>query len=295
MLTPEQRKQRIGYITSSRTPAILGLSPYQAPEDVMRVMVREHWGAPDEFAGNAATEHGNKYEAEAIAAFEIETGYTVEKAPFKRSDSTKYLADNSDGWVSEGGAMLEVKCPYSGKIESLYDRPDYLAQCHHHSWVWRAKGCWFACYAPGKPLHYEFLAADNVWWDEGRLDTLKQFHDRYLEIVASEELSAPYLEAPEVDLSGDDFWCRLEERYEIAQLESTSALAKLALIDEEIKTYAASRGKPCYGNRYRVAPVAGRKTIKYKGALKDAGITDLDEYTTVGKPTWRITSVAKDG
>ena len=45
-------------ITASNVGAILGLSPYKKPDDVMREMVRAHFGAEREFTGNAATQWG---------------------------------------------------------------------------------------------------------------------------------------------------------------------------------------------------------------------------------------------
>lgn len=51
----EQRKLRI---TGSRVGAILGLSPWQKPADVMRAMVREYHGAESEFKGGPHIDHG---------------------------------------------------------------------------------------------------------------------------------------------------------------------------------------------------------------------------------------------
>ena len=57
--TPEWFEQRKGRITGSRVGAILGMSPWQKPADVLRAMVREYHGASTEFTGNPATDHGN--------------------------------------------------------------------------------------------------------------------------------------------------------------------------------------------------------------------------------------------
>ena len=40
-------------ITASRLPVVLGLSPYLTPNALMRQMVREHFGDPDEFVGTS--------------------------------------------------------------------------------------------------------------------------------------------------------------------------------------------------------------------------------------------------
>src|SRR3546814_19370154 len=65
---------RVGRITGSRVGAILGLNPYSKPADVLREMVREHFGAEREFTGNAATDYGKEKEPDALAAYEAERG-----------------------------------------------------------------------------------------------------------------------------------------------------------------------------------------------------------------------------
>lgn len=59
----ESRKMRI---TGSRVGAILGLSPWQKPDAVLREMVREHHGAEREFSGNIATEHGQNQDRKSV-------------------------------------------------------------------------------------------------------------------------------------------------------------------------------------------------------------------------------------
>ena len=72
--TIEQRteawhKQRVGRITGSIAGGVLGLSPWQTPESILRQMVRAYHGAPSEFTGNPATEWGTKHERQAYAVF----------------------------------------------------------------------------------------------------------------------------------------------------------------------------------------------------------------------------------
>lgn len=291
MLTEAHRKMRIGKITSSRSPAILGLSPYASTEDVMREMVREFHGLEPEFQGNVATDHGNQYESEAIAAFELEMDASVNEVRFTLHQGFDWIGDSADGWAIpefHHSAPLEVKCPYSGKIQTIADRPDYAVQCQHHAFVHGAHGCWYACYVPGSPLHTEWVLAAFPY-----LQTLSQFHERYLEIVASAELSKPHLEALEVDMSDNQEWTILERRYMEAKDESEQLQIVLNEYKAQLVGLAQCQEKPCFGTRYRVSPVAGRKSVNYKAALKDAGIEDLSEYTSVGEAGWRITEVKK--
>ena len=70
----EARKLRL---TGSRIGAILGLSPWQTPDDVLRAMVREYHGAPSEFVDNPAVQHGRDNEQRAVLWFMRETGLHV--------------------------------------------------------------------------------------------------------------------------------------------------------------------------------------------------------------------------
>ena len=124
-------KQRVGMITGSRVGGILGLSPFNKPEDVMRSIVREHHGAPSEFEGNVATEYGNEHEDAAIFALEQELGIQIEETGFHKV--SEWLGASPDGLV--GDAVVEIKCPYGKRnatsesdFKSAREQPHYYAQ-----------------------------------------------------------------------------------------------------------------------------------------------------------------------
>src|SRR5690554_409206 len=103
----EQRKMRL---TGSRIGAILGVSPWQKPDDVIRAMVREHHDYPSEFETNPAVDHGNNNEQRALLCFMRETGLNVEECGFFPYGDR--LGASPDGLTSDGG-VLEIKAPYS--------------------------------------------------------------------------------------------------------------------------------------------------------------------------------------
>ena len=80
--TDEWFAKRVGRVSGSRAGAILGLSPWQTPDDVLRAMVREYHGAESEFEGNPATAHGNANERRAMLAFMRESGLYVDDCGF---------------------------------------------------------------------------------------------------------------------------------------------------------------------------------------------------------------------
>ena len=122
----EQRKLRL---TGSRIGAILGLSPWQTPENVLRQMVREYHGAESEFKVNPATEWGNQHETRALLAFMRKTDLQVEQCGFFPYGDR--MGASPDGLTSDGGT-LELKVPYGlrhgGKFKSLADQPHYAAK-----------------------------------------------------------------------------------------------------------------------------------------------------------------------
>ena len=149
--SPEWFAARKNRITGSAVGAILGLSPYSTPDDVMRRMVREKFDAPSEFTGNVATEWGVANEAGAIKEYEMETGVTVKPAGFYTH--MHWLGASPDGLVGEEG-LIEVKCPYSLRHEKspvpfkpLALQMHYYAQiqiqlfitgrpwCHFYQWT----------------------------------------------------------------------------------------------------------------------------------------------------------------
>ena len=116
---------RKGRITGSRVGAILGLSPFANRDDVMREMIREHFGYEREFKGNVATDWGSEHESTAIAQYERETGNLVISTGFFAYEDM--LGASPDGLVLDNG-LVEVKCPYSKKIKPLSEQPHYIAQ-----------------------------------------------------------------------------------------------------------------------------------------------------------------------
>ena len=90
-------KIRKGRVTGSNVGAILGLSPFMKPEDVMRRMVRDWHNAPSEFTGNAATEYGTFHEKIAKMDFEMDSGLTVQEVGFN-TISSQMLGLRSGTW-----------------------------------------------------------------------------------------------------------------------------------------------------------------------------------------------------
>jgi len=127
----------------------------------------------------------------------------------------------------------------------------------------------------------------NAEWVEENLPKLKAFHDEYLAVIKSKELSAPYLEDKEVDKSLDSEWLKAEAKY----LESVEAYnnAKDALDANKQVLLEMANGRKCVSSNLTVFKTERKGSIKYAQIIKDQAIEfDAEKYQ--GKPTvtWNV-------
>lgn len=175
-------KARGGRVTGSAVGAILGLSPFAKPADVMRRMVRDYYGLPSEFNGNVATQWGTLHEAGAVAEYEMMTSRVVKPAYFVTHED--WLGASPDGYVSDKG-LIEVKCPFGlrhefapVKFKMAKEQPHYYAQMQIQLFVTDRDWCDF----------WQWVPSDNnlerVHRDQKYIDTmlkgLRAFYNEYL-------------------------------------------------------------------------------------------------------------------
>jgi putative phage-type endonuclease len=125
--TPQWFKAREKRITGSIVDTILGTNPYQT----IHSLVAEKAGVKNTFFGNAATRHGNKYEEVALIKYcEIYDRKHVELGVIPHA-TVDFLAHSPDGIGMSKTlkpVLLEVKCPYSRKIEPGVVPKQYVHQ-----------------------------------------------------------------------------------------------------------------------------------------------------------------------
>lgn len=185
--SPEWFAARVGKVTSSVTGSILGHSPYQTRDDVMRVKVREAFGAPQEFTGNAATAHGEKFEPYARRWYEMNHNQTVQEIGQVLHREHDWLAASPDGLVGLDGAV-EIKCPfYSKKPYSVFEpkKKMYLDQCLFMIHVCDLEWIDFVCWVNDDVAKVERVNKSDFphWW-EASLPVLKKFKDELDSIIA---------------------------------------------------------------------------------------------------------------
>jgi len=272
----EWLKARTGFITGSRIGAILGKSPWQSPQGVLREMVRQYHNAESEFIGNIATEWGSVNEAKALSQYEVETGSIVQDHGLIRHPIQDILAYSPDGSV--GQCLLEIKCPYSQKVPA--ELPShYWHQVQLGMEVMSLDSCDFVYWTPGS-FHIRTVRKEHGYLDK-YLPALKAFHALYLA-----ELDNPEHLEPKVQAMTSIEWAEACEAYQdlkhkIDRLKKEEADAKKKLIK-------LAQNKSAKGNGLTLTRVERVGAVDYSNIPALNGV-NLEDYRKKGSVSFRIT------
>ena len=285
-LSKEWFAERVGKITASNVGAILGHSKYRSPDDVMRSMVREHFGDEKEFTGNIATEWGNDHEYTAVKALEVALGEEILESGFIVHPEFDWAGASPDGRLMSG--LVEIKCPFSKKLFDISERQEYYDQVQFQMLCAEEHSCVFCVWTPSG-MHYETVNRSDQWcldnWGK-----LQEFYKEFVAICQDEERHAVYREELVQDMESNNRWNELCLNRANIKAEADKLKAQLDQINDELKQLAD--GKKSSGSGVLVYPISGRKTVNYKAAIKSTGIdVDLNEFTKVGKDSWGIKDV----
>lgn len=87
-------------------------------------IILDKCGHEKPFFTNAACQHGIKYEDVAIAIYEARCGKKIHEFGCLRHPLFHFLAASPDG-ITEDGIMVEIKCPYTRKINGIPKKEYY--------------------------------------------------------------------------------------------------------------------------------------------------------------------------
>jgi putative phage-type endonuclease len=234
--TEEWFEARKGRITASSVGAILGHAPYATRDDVMRRMVREYHGAPEEFEGNIATEYGTRNEGGALTEYILETGNRVEAIGFIEHEH--WAGCSPDGFIGEDGG-LEIKCPFGLRkdeapaFKPLKEQPHYYDQVQFSLWVSGRKWWDFYQWSPRGTM-LERVEVDELW-QAFSLPHLRQFHAEYVDERKRPEIhlepKRPIIDTPEARriMAEYDQICEALDRAEERKKELLSNMAVIAM------------------------------------------------------------------
>lgn len=286
--TPEWHAKRVGRVTGSVAGAILGLSPWQTADDVLRSMVRAYHWLPSEFVTNPAVEHGNNNERRAMLAFMRETGLEVADCGFF---PLGYLGASPDGLTGDGG-VLELKVPFGlrngGEFKPLSEQPHYALQVQLEILCSGATHGWFAQYrAPkGDPFAPDYvpetIKIERVELGVIPFAELRAFHERYLS-----ELDNPvHLEPLRVIIDTDEALHITNRIGELDDALHNHTEERKALLQ---KLVDMADGKNALVHGRNLTRTKDSESISYAKAIKaflpDA---DLKPFTSVKSGFWKL-------
>jgi putative phage-type endonuclease len=109
--SPEWHAHRTNYRNASETPIVMGLSPWVTP---YQLWLQKTGRAKSEM--NAAMARGTQLEPQARLAYEALTGHIMQPLVMVAGDYSASL----DGLTFDGSLIVEIKCPYKGKVSNLW-------------------------------------------------------------------------------------------------------------------------------------------------------------------------------
>lgn len=269
-------KARANRITGSAIGAILGLSPFATPQDVMRRMVREYHGQPSEFTGNAATVYGQLNEPNALADYKIEHN-DVSECGFYVHPDFEWLGASPDGLIGDDG-LIEIKCPFGKRydINPLFSTIDqqmhYYAQIQYQLFCTGRTWCHFYQWnSYGHSL--EMVNFDPQFIE----DTLPQLQDFYSCFITERSHNAwKYIDGGE-----------LVQKYKMAK--AALEVAEAELDEAKQALIAATDGKGGKIGDLNITLAKRQGGIAYAKAVKDL-LPDADLEAYRGKETeyWTV-------
>jgi len=153
-------------LTASDAATAIGDNPYEKPTG----LILKKCGY-NKFNGNAATEHGNKYEEEARILYENRHNEKCHEIGLYPHPTIKWLGGSPDG-VTESGKLIEIKCPLKRQIKDEVPI-HYLPQLQLLMEILDLETCDFIQYKPSDitwPGPSEFVVThvvrDRQWFED---------------------------------------------------------------------------------------------------------------------------------
>jgi putative phage-type endonuclease len=285
----ELSAERKGRITASAVGAILGLSKFATPDDVLRRMVREHFDEEKEFVGNIATRWGHDNEPKAIADSEQFCGKIIAH-DFVSCEIDGVLCGASPDGVSERNYLVEIKCPYSLRDQSviaadfLGEHPEYFAQTQWQMICADKQSCLFVVWTT-QGIDFVRVERESDWLDKN-MPRIKAFYDLYCETIADEKLYAPHLQSNKKEYAERD-----DDLFVFAALAYQNAIAEQKLAEEKVEEARKKLLEICTENTkgagVTVCQSERKGAVDYKKIPQLEGV-DVEQYRKKSTTVWTI-------
>jgi putative phage-type endonuclease len=132
----EWLRLRGNMLTASDAATAIGVNPYEKPKD----LILKKCGY-NEFKGNEATMHGNKYEDEARDIYCIRNNEVSHEIGLYQHPKYPWLGGSPDG-ITESGKLIEIKCPVTRQPDGKVPK-DYYSQMQMQLFVTDLEACDF--------------------------------------------------------------------------------------------------------------------------------------------------------
>jgi len=180
LVVVSQPKKKYPSITARDWATILGENKYETAWTLLEKKVENK----HRFFGNTATQHGQKFEKEAIETYEFFTNTKV-NSEFKNLKHKDYdfLTGRPDG-LSDSQAIVEIKCPQKKrtKLTIQEDIPrQYWAQCQVYMEMMNREVAHYVEYYCNEDtgehnLQYVAIVRDRQWFKQS-IPIIQKFHD----------------------------------------------------------------------------------------------------------------------
>ena len=281
-----------GRITASAVGAVLGLSKFATADDVLRRMVREHFGAEPEFVGNVATKWGHENEPQAIEDFAFWRAENVLPHDFVSCEIEGVLCGASPDGVMEKGeqGLVEIKCPYSLREQSviaadfLGAHPEYYAQMQWQMVCADKPACLFVVWT-AMGIDFARVEIEQNWLDKN-MPRIKEFWDLYQATIADEKLYAPHLQSNKKEYAERD-----DDLFTFAAIEYQNAIAEQKAAEERVEEARKKLLEICTENTkgagVTVYQSERKGAVDYKKIPQLDGV-DLEQYRKKSTMVWTV-------
>lgn len=168
---------RLGVVTASNAHALLLSKNSKTPKykearaTYMLQLINEVCTRQHEEINGKALEWGKLNEDAAIAAYEFESGNSVEKISLAYKDATMRAGASADFRILGKNHGGENKCPMNGEnhLNFIFNgiiKDEYISQCQFGLWVTGWDAWDFTSYNPRMPkkmVHYKTLLRDQEY------------------------------------------------------------------------------------------------------------------------------------
>lgn len=286
----ELSNERKGRITASAVGAILGLSKFSTPDDVLRRMVREHFNAEPEFSGNIATRWGHDNEPQAIHEFAAWRDENILPHDFVSCEIGGVLCGASPDGITESGELIEMKCPYSLReqrviaVDFLGAHPEYYAQMQWQMICADKPSCFFVVWTTAG-IDFVLVERESDWLEKN-MPRIKEFWDLYKQTIADEKLYSNMLAS-----NKKEYVEREDDLFVFAALAYQNAIAEQKLAEEKVEEARKKLLEICTENTkgagVTVYQSERKGAVDYKKIPQLDGV-DLEQYRKKSTMVWTV-------